>query len=221
MLLIKWTSDYSRNYVDLIPEQWLSLRESRPGQQHDVRGPRGKIYKARCDVIPNAKFVDIDYRPYTHSWGNISGVLRIVPKSNYESFSIFWDDEDCSKCTELTFEADELSALEDEFDSAQIEVRQLSDADLKSKLELAPKKPAQRRVLTTVFTRNACVVEFVRRRAAGRCENCGARAPFDSRTTGEPYLEVHHKVRLADQGDDTIDNAQALCPNCHRQKHFG
>ncbi|MGH8437576.1 MAG: HNH endonuclease [Pseudomonas sp.] len=33
--------------------------------------------------------------------------------------------------------------------------------------------------------------------------------------------EVHHKVRLADGGLDTVENAIAVCPNCHRQAHFG
>jgi 5-methylcytosine-specific restriction protein A len=32
---------------------------------------------------------------------------------------------------------------------------------------------------------------------------------------------VHHLIRLADGGDDTVDNAVAACPNCHRQRHFG
>jgi 5-methylcytosine-specific restriction protein A len=32
---------------------------------------------------------------------------------------------------------------------------------------------------------------------------------------------VHHRVRLADGGDDTTDNAVALCPNCHRKAHYG
>ncbi|MEC5166165.1 putative HNH restriction endonuclease [Flavobacterium sp. PL11] len=36
-----------------------------------------------------------------------------------------------------------------------------------------------------------------------------------------PYLEVHHKKPLAEDGDDTIENAFALCPNCHRHAHYG
>lgn len=36
-----------------------------------------------------------------------------------------------------------------------------------------------------------------------------------------PYLEVHHIIFLAQGGDDTVDNAEALCPNCHRRKHYG
>jgi 5-methylcytosine-specific restriction protein A len=38
---------------------------------------------------------------------------------------------------------------------------------------------------------------------------------------GNPYLEVHHWIRLADGGEDTVNNAIAACPNCHRQQHFG
>ncbi len=40
------------------------------------------------------------------------------------------------------------------------------------------------------------------------------------REDGSP-LEVHHVIRLADGGSDTINNSVALCPNCHRELHFG
>ncbi|WP_342542729.1 HNH endonuclease signature motif containing protein [Paenisporosarcina sp. FSL H8-0542] len=36
-----------------------------------------------------------------------------------------------------------------------------------------------------------------------------------------PYLEVHHIKRLADNGEDSVENAIAVCPNCHRELHFG
>jgi 5-methylcytosine-specific restriction protein A len=38
---------------------------------------------------------------------------------------------------------------------------------------------------------------------------------------GMPYLEVHHVKQLKDGGSDRIDNAVALCPNCHRKAHYG
>lgn len=63
------------------------------------------------------------------------------------------------------------------------------------------------------------VVAYVLHRGAGRCELCGC-APFIT-DVGEAYLEVHHVVRLADGGADTPWNAVALCPNCHREMHFG
>jgi 5-methylcytosine-specific restriction enzyme A len=38
---------------------------------------------------------------------------------------------------------------------------------------------------------------------------------------GTPFLEVHHLRTLADGGSDRVSNAVALCPNCHRQMHYG
>ncbi|WP_370678806.1 HNH endonuclease [Comamonas sp. GB3 AK4-5] len=74
---------------------------------------------------------------------------------------------------------------------------------------------------TKVFKRNPVVVAAVLLRARGFCEQCQAFAPFLRATNNEPYLEVHHKVRLVDGGIDHPDNALALCPNCHRETHFG
>jgi 5-methylcytosine-specific restriction enzyme A len=58
-------------------------------------------------------------------------------------------------------------------------------------------------------------------RANGKCDDCGADAPFLKRKDNRPYLEVHHRVQLAADGDDTVENAMALCPNCHRRQHYG
>ncbi|WP_163591073.1 HNH endonuclease, partial [Klebsiella variicola] len=38
---------------------------------------------------------------------------------------------------------------------------------------------------------------------------------------GTPFLEVHHIEWLSNGGEDSVENAIALCPNCHRQAHFG
>ena len=32
-------------------------------------------------------------------------------------------------------------------------------------------------------------------------------------------MEVHHIKQLAKGGEDTLRNAVALCPNCHRKMH--
>jgi 5-methylcytosine-specific restriction endonuclease McrA len=71
-----------------------------------------------------------------------------------------------------------------------------------------------------VFLRNPRVVELAKLRANGLCERCGCKAPFLT-TAGQPYLEVHHVVPLAKNGPDTLENVSALCPNCHREAHFG
>jgi 5-methylcytosine-specific restriction protein A len=94
-------------------------------------------------------------------------------------------------------------------------------ADVRSaRLRQAPSKPEQQLVLSRVFKRNPYVIAEVLLRAAGICESCSRPAPF-TRADGRPYLEVHHRIRLADGGDDTVENAIAVCPNCHRERHFG
>ncbi|BBQ03605.1 hypothetical protein BSFA1_87330 (plasmid) [Burkholderia sp. SFA1] len=89
-----------------------------------------------------------------------------------------------------------------------------------ARLSVAQRRPQQMIVMTRVFRRNPDVIATVLLRADGICEGCGEPAPF-KRGDGRPYLEVHHKQRLADGGEDTVENAHALCPNCHRERHFG
>ncbi|MYM42195.1 hypothetical protein GTP27_23140 [Pseudoduganella sp. CY13W] len=82
------------------------------------------------------------------------------------------------------------------------------------------RRPLKIMVTATVFDRNPDVVAEVLYRSQGICEHCYQPAPFNRRSNGSPYLEVHHIVRLADGGDDTVENAVALCPNCHRKVHY-
>lgn len=81
--------------------------------------------------------------------------------------------------------------------------------------------PKQVEVISVAFRRNSDVVAAVLERADGICEYCTEKAPFLRAKDNSPYLEVHHKIRLADGGKDNLDNAIALCPNCHRKAHFG
>lgn len=73
---------------------------------------------------------------------------------------------------------------------------------------------------STQFARDPRVVAWVLNEANGKCECCGDNAPF-ARIDGSPYLEVHHLKRLTDGGSDRVSNAIALCPNCHRELHYG
>ncbi|MFB5088339.1 HNH endonuclease signature motif containing protein [Psychrobacillus sp. PGGUH221] len=71
------------------------------------------------------------------------------------------------------------------------------------------------------YYRNPDVIAEVLIRANGICEKCEKEAPFKRASDGTLYLEVHHIKGLADGGDDTVENAMAVCPNCHREFHFG
>lgn len=93
-------------------------------------------------------------------------------------------------------------------------------AQRKSRLANAPKFARRIEVRSFAFIRNPDVVAEVLFRANGKCEICKSSAPFLHRTDRTPYLEVHHKIRLADFGEDTVANAVAACPNCHRREHY-
>jgi hypothetical protein len=84
----------------------------------------------------------------------------------------------------------------------------------------APAKPQQLNVVATIFRRNPDVVAEALYRAAGNCECCAEPAPFLRASDKSPYLEVHHRVPLSRNGDDTLENAIAVCPNCHREQHY-
>jgi len=72
----------------------------------------------------------------------------------------------------------------------------------------------------TVYRRSAIVRNYVIRRAKGKCELCELDAPFVDRNHRH-YLEPHHIRRLSDGGPDDPRYMGALCPNCHREIHYG
>jgi 5-methylcytosine-specific restriction endonuclease McrA len=89
------------------------------------------------------------------------------------------------------------------------------------RLHTASTKPQSQMVVSKVYKRNPDVVIEVLDRANGTCEECQQPAPFIRKSDGSPYLEVHHKIPLSLGGEDSVNNAEALCPNCHKRKHFG
>jgi hypothetical protein len=111
---------------------------------------------------------------------------------------------------------------DDEFAARVASSNNDSPESRKSRLDKAPRLPAKRIVQVERYDRNPDVVAEVLYQAqarGGNCGNCGKEAPF-KRRDGTSYLEVHHKTPLASDGEDTVENAIALCPNCHRQLHY-
>lgn len=118
----------------------------------------------------------------------------------------------------------QMPSLDDVLQTLQAEVQKSLDqspAVRSQYLSVAPKLPASIQVSTRVFVRAPAVVAEVLTRANGICGRCAVKAPFIRATDGSPYLEVHHNVHLASGGYDTVENAVALCPNCHREMHHG
>lgn len=72
---------------------------------------------------------------------------------------------------------------------------------------------------TKRYLRLPSVAAYVLARARGRCELC-SKEPFMT-DAGRPFLEIHHVWQLASGGPDTPANSVALCPDCHRELHYG
>ena len=98
-------------------------------------------------------------------------------------------------------------------------VKKITPEELRQK-PVGNMRPQTTLAEVTQFSRDPAVKAWVLQEANGKCECCGQPAPFVD-PYGSPFLEVHHVRQLADGGADVISNAVAVCPNCHRELHYG
>lgn len=111
----------------------------------------------------------------------------------------------------------------------QIEIYHTTNDNLQSLEQLKtrayaasnPNEGVAGKVAKTIYRiRSQAVKEYVLARANGVCECCRLPAPF-KRKDGSDYLEPHHVRRLSDGGPDHPRWVAGICPNCHREIHFG
>lgn len=122
------------------------------------------------------------------------------------------------------YELTDLPTIDEFIEDEKWEIRKarkLSKSKRLEKLKKTNPKPRRTIVSQSVFKRNPYVIAEVLERANGICEKCGKHAPFLKDLDETPFLEVHHKIPLAEGGNDTVENAIGLCPNCHRHAHYG
>jgi hypothetical protein len=79
--------------------------------------------------------------------------------------------------------------------------------------------PSRVNTFGVTYARDLKIREAVKRRAVGKCEFCGALGFRCS--NGTRYLECRHIIALANDGADRMANVIALCPEHHREAHFG
>ena len=157
------------------------------------------------------------------SGGNYSKKMKLIVRSSEAAAmtrdqleAIFTGRNGASVWTEAPTSDEE--ELRDRVANARRKARRLS---AKGKTPPEGQKNVKRAINSSErFVRDPNVIAWVLEHAAGACEACGEKAPFQ-RDDGEPYLEVHHVRPLAEGGPDTVDNAVACCPNCHRHLHHG
>ncbi|MES2300141.1 MAG: HNH endonuclease signature motif containing protein [Pseudomonadota bacterium] len=185
-----------------------------------INGKFGEHYKANAAIIN------------TQNLG-IATFVRNSDKDLFEFKGLFkYDgiltDEDGSKSFILTLNSThstenvaDLTYVDEELAKSTNTALATPRESRLARLQNAPKQPKKILAISTVYDRNPDVIAEVLFRAAGKCERCHELAPFLSRASGKPYLEVHHRLQLARGGEDTVENAIALCPNCHRELHYG
>jgi predicted HNH restriction endonuclease len=88
-----------------------------------------------------------------------------------------------------------------------------------SPIESQDSESKRKQVESSVFERSPEIRRTVLTRAKGLCEYCGAKG-FPMKN-GNIYLESHHIHPLSEGGLDEAQNMAALCPNHHREAHFG
>ncbi|WP_454868483.1 HNH endonuclease [Pseudomonas farris] len=84
---------------------------------------------------------------------------------------------------------------------------------------MGSEKPERNLVSAFVWERSAQVRQVVLTRSKGHCELCGRRGFL--KDNGDLYVETHHVVPLSEEGADVPGNVIALCPEHHREAHYG
>jgi len=95
--------------------------------------------------------------------------------------------------------------------------------ELRKKAESEESENPEREDIETTasrYRRSPAVREYAIARADGTCELCGEAAPF-VKENGDPFLEVHHVNELGEGGADHPSLVGAVCPNCHKEIHYG
>ena len=159
----------------------------------------GAYYKALNDKLHEIKdFLQTDLT----TLDLFLGYIYDKPQEYFEEYKVF----------------DDLEEFE-EYSSTIIPIKSIDKEKL---LRMIKKRKTPKELNYTVkqYYRNPYVTIIALLRANGTCEYCNEPAPF-LRTDGSPYLETHHIIPLSKKGNDDIDNVSAICPNCHKELHFG
>lgn len=66
------------------------------------------------------------------------------------------------------------------------------------------------------FKRDLSIITKMKKKYS-KCQICGFTF---KKKNGEPYNEIHHIIKLSDDGKDSEINILVVCANCHRQLHY-
>lgn len=192
--------------------------------QHEVKSTsnlKTKLYWLHTQNIEILNFIN-ENDVIWDSYNNASEIIKITKHWNFiredfvknkDQLTAFWQYPSIEILSKENFDESFQKQLED--------AKAISVDELKNRVLKSDKKPEKIEVLTYTYKRNPYVVIEVLNRSGGICELCKNKAPFIRKSDGTLYLEIHHLIPLSENGDDTVENTIALCPNCHRKLHYG
>lgn len=180
-----------------------------------------KIYWLHAENIEDLNYINQDKNIW-ESYYNASYLISYTKHGRFNRYDFIKDKQILTEFWEYAEECvAPKSILDTEIQRGLTVSKSLSLMERKKRFKKAPIFPQKVTIKAQAYLRNPDVIIEVLERANGKCELCKNEAPFIRESDGTPYLEVHHKIPLSENGEDTIDNAIALCPNCHRKQHFG
>ena len=225
---LHWKNLEGANWTDVFSESDFELNCIDQLLIHPVTGSGERPGFAFCLKTVNSNEVLLDYRPFPTSniaENNYLGCLHLLLSRNKQlsitkaSWRLDGQDSYSPIDFEVTRPKRKPKISKRVFDLLSVEALSSSE-DFTNRINSAfDKKPTKTMVTTTAYLRNPLVTQWALQKANGICQKCNQQAPFISKNTGNPYLEVHHVTPLSKSGEDTIDNVLAICPNCHRQIH--
>lgn len=191
-----------------------AYRKSRPVRLVLLVGDRRSETELGLDAS-QVHFRSLDSEPwYVHAYDDLSGAFGLVRGVPTGSDAVpFAPDSNGphpdSRAVTRSSKSEAASPLADESKVGTAYVDQFS----------LPDSPEKRDGGGSAYLRSAQVRETVLRRAAGTCESCSE--PGFLMDNGAVFLETHHVIPLSENGPDVEWNVVALCPNEHRQAHYG
>lgn len=213
-LIVGWEDkrELSPPRRDVVREQ---LEEFQPGEVNLFTAVE-EVGEKAVNLVTIRNLQRLDTFHTTALLRKVSDDLPLKKRTRSKGWS-----EVCDLGDLLDLPSDTQERYDEELSEAIQRSYSLSESGLRDRLASAPKLPEKIQIISMGYRRNADVIVAILRREEGVCEQCGAQAPFMRRRDDSPYLEVHHWTPFSQGGEDTINNAAALCPNCHREVHHG
>lgn len=198
---------------------YLNMLHHEIAGHHYVKRDAVRQLQENGEVLENRTHASIEYRMQ-----NISAVMEEMGLPRIHGYvpakNIGTDSKERIKNILIKLGALELDAYAPTSNTADLDQR--ADNLLKFGTLSEPQgqdRPRTKTTTTQSYERDPKIKAWVLLNAKGVCEGCNCAAPFHF-PNGNPFLEVHHVITLAENGPDTCWNAVALCPNCHRKAHF-